>query len=148
MRERRANDRACKGAAKFALMVEEKRAANGKPHRRARKVKVGKRRMWVYGASKLAVAVGKKEATIRAWLTDGVLPGCSVWIGRLGQQRSRPHFSKKFISAVEDACRQLYVEAGRGDLDVLRRLILDRMVARKLTYQAELDGPFIRAVAA
>lgn len=149
MRERRAAERKRRGADKFEQMVAERReeeADNSKPHRRARIVTVGKQRVWVWGTSKLAAAVGKTEATIRAWLASGVLPGCSVWMGRRGGQRARPHFSKAFIAAVEDACRQLYVEAGRGDLDVLRRLVLYSLSEHGLVYQANLDGPFIRAV--
>jgi hypothetical protein len=127
LRQRRADKRAEVADAKFAALVEEKRDKLS-PTRRPRLVEINDERVYVFGTGTLAREVGREDATIRAWLSQGILPGASVWIGR------RAQFTKQYCGAVRRACRGLLLEDGRGDLTILKQLIRQEFKDSGITY--------------
>lgn len=127
-RKRRAEARKETASDRFDAMVEEKREAL-KPTRKPKFVEVGGKRCFVFSTGTLAREVGREDGTIRAWLVSGVLPGASVWIGR------RAHFTENYCTAVRNACRRLYSEDGRGDLEILKRLVREEFESAEVFYK-------------
>lgn len=127
LRERRAERRREVAAEKFEQLVEEKREKLA-PTRRPRFAEIDGERVFVYGTGTLAREVGREDATIRAWLSQGVLPGASVWVGR------RAQFTEDYCAAVRRACRRLLLEDGRGDLEILKQLILQEFRDSEITF--------------
>lgn len=132
-REKRAEARKATASERFEQRVEEKRQAE-KPTRKPRLADVNGRRVFVYGTGSLAREVGREDATIRAWLAQDVLPGASVWIAR------RAHFTVEFSQAVRNACKRLYEEDGRGNLDILAQLVRAELRKADVSYVPETDG--------
>jgi len=77
---------------------------------------------WVYGTTALSSAVGRSQSTVRAWLSEGVLPGASTIIGQ------RYWFTRPFIDAVLAACRKVYEHDSNGSRAVLKGLVKDALV--------------------
>ncbi len=92
--------------------------------------------MWVHTSRKLAETVGRGSSTIRAWMSQKVLPGCTVEF-----PGKRYYFSKRFIRAVKDACRRLYYIDGNGSRDVLAGLILEELSKVGASYVPIGSGP-------
>jgi hypothetical protein len=127
LRDRRAQRRQEVATQKFDQLVEAKREKL-QITRRPRYAEIDGERVFVFGTGSLAREVGREDATIRAWLTQGVLPGASVWVGR------RAQFTKAYCEAVRQACRKLLLEDGRGDLDILKRIIREEFRDKKITF--------------
>lgn len=118
---------------RFARSVSAKRKA-AKPTRRPKYVEVDGERCYVYGTGTFARELGKEDATIRVWLKSGILPGCTIWIGK------RAHFSETFMRAVRQAVKELYTIDGRGNLDVLKRLVVEQFKADGVSFVTEPGG--------
>ena len=116
-RQRRAKHRAEAAPDKLKAEVAEKFGIRGGKHRRPRYVTLGAERILVYTTGALARAIGRECATVRAWISEGVLPGCSVVIG------GRCWFSERFARAVYDAIRFVMERDARTPRAMLRRVI-------------------------
>jgi hypothetical protein len=125
-RRKRALERGKKAPERFEAMVEEKRK-QAKPTRRPRLVDIDGKKVFVYSTGSVAREVGREDATIRAWLAQDVLPGPSIWIGQ------RAHFTEEYAKALRAACKRLLRLDGRGDLDILRRLVREELAERKVS---------------
>lgn len=133
-RQKRQEAREAVADVRFKERVESKRRA-AKPTRRPKFVELGNgKRVYVYGTGSMAREVGREDATIRAWLASGILPGASIWIGR------RAHFTPEFIQAVRGACKQMLTEDGRGDNDRLKALVLEALKAGNIHYEEKRRG--------
>jgi hypothetical protein len=126
-RRKRAIARARDAANRFEQMVEEKRKA-AKPTRRPRLAQIDGEDVFVYTTGSVAREVGREDATIRAWLAQEVLPGPSLWIG------VRAHFTEDYAKALRAACKRLLCLDGRGDLDVLKRLVREELIRRQVSF--------------
>jgi hypothetical protein len=122
--ERKKNQRALGRAEtaieRFMRMVEEKRKS-AKPTRKPRRVEIDGKTVDVHTTGALAREIGRDSGTVRKWLADGTLPGCTVLIG------GKCWFSESFAKAVFAACKALYFLDGRGERMMLHRLILEEL---------------------
>jgi len=127
-RKRRGELRAEKASDRFREMIEEKRKVM-KTTRPPRLVMVGTGApVEVYTTGSLGREVGRNARAIRAWLHKGVLPGATAYIG------GSAYFSKRFCLAVFRACERLYFLDGRGDRQVLKRLVREELTKDSISY--------------
>jgi len=149
-RLRRAKARAETADQRFSEMVEAKKERTLARRKKGRKYSMPWRKVpvgeggagpftRVYSAGYLALEVGRETATVREWLTSNVLPGCSIWIG------DRAFFTREFIDSVYAACERLFYLDGRGLRSVLRRLINEELVRRKVPYRVEPEAAPVQA---
>jgi hypothetical protein len=119
-KDSRAVERGKTAEDRFLKMVATK-AANPSKHRNPRWAEINGTRVEVYSTGYLGEAVGRDTSTMRMWLNEGVLPGCSVVLDGANW------FSKGYIAAVFNACRKLYYFDGRGERGTLKRLIREQL---------------------
>jgi len=78
---------------------------------------------WVVSTRYLADRVGRTQSTVRVWLNEGVLPGCSIVFGH------KYYFTLTYVDVIVRAVKRLYREDGNGSRDVLKRIILEELKA-------------------
>ena len=127
-RKRRGELRAEKAPGRFREMISEKRKVM-KATRPPRLVLTGEDApVEVYTTGSLGREVGRSARAIRAWLHRGVLPGATAYIG------GSAYFSRRYCVAVFEACERLYYLDGRGDRQVLKRLVREELSSKRISY--------------
>jgi len=82
--------------------------------------------VWVWSSGVLAIGCGKSPPTMRTWIEERVIPGCSIIMG------DRYWFSAPMMDAIaEGILRTLYVD-GRCPHNKLRRYIAAEIEAREV----------------
>jgi hypothetical protein len=76
---------------------------------------------WVYSVGVLAAKIGRSAPTLRFWLENDILPGCTYAFAR------RCYFSLPFMEAVLAAQKRVYQLNGQGRRDMLSRLIREEL---------------------
>jgi len=125
--KRRAQKRSEKAHARFAKMVESKRAEKFVTEAPRPIIECG-RVVEVYSTGSLGREVGRSPRVIREWLNEDILPGSSVLID------GAAFFTKAYSNAVYRACKRLYCLDGRGSKRVLKRLIREELVRGKIKF--------------
>jgi hypothetical protein len=126
-KKRRGELRAQRAAERFEQMIERKQAAGGVT-RPPRFVMLRGQPVQVWTSGSLGREVGRSPRAIRGWLRDGVLPGATAYIGEAA------FFSRDFCEAVWRACKRIYYLDGRGDKQVLKRIIREELAAGRVSY--------------
>lgn len=126
-KKRRGELRAQRAGRRFEQMVDEKRA-KGDATRPPRFVMLRGEPVQVWTSGSLGREVGRSPRAIRGWLRDGVLPGATAYIG------DAAFFARDFCEAVWRACKRIYYLDGRGDKQVLKRIIREELAAGRVSY--------------
>ncbi len=126
-RRRRGELRAKRAGLRFEQMVSAKQAVAG-PTRPPRFVMLRGKPVQVWTSGSLGREVGRSPRAIRGWLRDGVLPGATAYIGEAA------FFERDFCAAVWRACQRIYYLDGRGDKQVLKRIIREELAAGQVSY--------------
>jgi hypothetical protein len=126
-RRRRGELRAQRAADRFAAMVLDKQL-NEPVTRPPRFIMLRGAPVQVWTSGSLGREVGRSPRAIRGWLREGVLPGATAYIGEAA------FFAHDFCSAVWRACKRIYYLDGRGDKQVLKRIIREELAAGRVIY--------------
>jgi len=119
--DRRALQRAEVAGSRFMARCVAVADDADKPHRPPTLVKIGTQEREVFSVAYLALRCGRRAATVRQWVEDGVLPGVSAVVGH------RAKFTETFILSVAEACRRVLELDGRGDHKRLRLLVIEEL---------------------
>lgn len=127
---RRGELRAERAHVRFETMVAEKRERAGptRPPRFMARFQGDKSPPQVWTSGDLGREIGRSPRAVRGWVREGVLPGASVFVGGVA------FFARDFCEAVYLACERLYYLDGRGDKRVLKRLIMEELAAKSISY--------------
>lgn len=118
MQESRAAARKVTAPKKLEAAIASKK---DRATRHPRLADVNKVRVLVHTTGALAQRVGRESGTVRAWLDEGVLPGCSIVIG------GKCWFTDGFIAAVREALERLLVEDARAPRERLKSLAAEAL---------------------
>jgi hypothetical protein len=140
-KRRRALIRAEKAKGRFEAMVESKRE-QAEPTKPPRFIEIEGEHVQVWTAGSLGREIGRSARAVRTWIRRGDLPGASVFT-----RDGAAWFTREFCRAVRTACERLYYLNGRGDRRVLRRLIMEELVAAGISYVPFGAEPTARVVA-
>lgn len=126
-KKRRGELRAERAPDRFERMVAEK-LAKAEPTRPPRFVLINGKEVQVWTSGSLGREVGRSPRAIRGWLREGVLPGATAYIG------DAAFFERIFCAAIWRACKRIYYLDGRGDKQVLKRIIREELAKDCVTY--------------
>jgi len=132
----RARARSRRASERLAESVRAK-AQDNSPTRLPRWVEVDGVRQWMYGTTSFGRMVGRSPATVRLWLAQGTLPGCSLEIC------GRSLFTEKYAVIVKKALEEAYRYDGRGKCRVFKELVMAELQAAGETwvpYTASLEN--------
>lgn len=107
--------------AKEAIDEQREEESSRRATRRPRLVEINGVKKFVYSTGALAHSLGRESQTLRAWLSAGVLPGCSVVIG------NKAWFTQGFGQAVFQALRRTMLLDARAPRDMLRGLVREEL---------------------
>jgi len=116
-------------------MVEGEQVLTTKPPRLVRASDVGlpatddgTDEAWVYSSGVLAAICGKSPSTIRTWIENRVVPGCSIYVAR------KYWFTEELMRAIAEGYRKTLFVDGRAPHGVLRRWIIQTIEERGVFY--------------
>lgn len=85
---------------------------------------------WVYSSGTLAAFVGKDPSTIRTWIEERVIPGCSI------EMSGRYWFTEELMRAIADGYRETLFLDGRAPHSKLRRWVRATIEERGVKFSA------------
>lgn len=125
--DRRAVARSENAPERFEKMIESAQAV-APPVRPPIEAEIDGDKLLVYSTTVLGLKCGRKVSTIRQWVEEGVLPGCTVVVG------GRAKFSEPFMEAVREACKRVLYLDGRGNHTQLKLLVIEELELRGESY--------------
>jgi len=101
-------------------------ALEGKGKTKPRMVQVKGKEVPMLTTGGLAEVVGRHVVRVQQWLADGLVPGCSAWLGHYRL------FSGELARLICEALYETELQNARGDADLFKRLVSQKIVEHRV----------------